>query len=70
MKNKETKKKTKMQFVRTTDADTAQLLKTCGYTELTEHSSTGYCFINDGKLTFEEDAETIKNIHFTNIICI
>lgn len=66
---KETKNK-KMNFVRTSDADTAQQLRNSGFTELTEQSSAYYCFLNDGKLTFDENEEINKKIHFTNILCI
>ena len=61
--------KTKMQFVRTTDPDTAQLLRANGFTELTEPSSTRYCFINDGKMVFKE-GEIDKKINFSNMLCI
>lgn len=66
---KETKNK-KMNFIRTTDADTAQQLRQCGYTELTEQSSACYCFLNDGKLKFDENEEMAKKMHYTNIMCI
>lgn len=66
---KETKNK-KMQFVRTTDESTAEILRNLGYTELTEQSTTCYCFLNDGKLTFDCDEEMTKKIHFTNVMCI
>ena len=60
--NKTNKKEVKMSFIRTTDADTAKLLRTCGYTEMTESSSAGYCFLNNGKLMFEEDDEKSEEI--------
>ena len=65
--NKENKK---MQFVRTTDESTAEILRNLGYTELTEQSTTCYCFLNDGKLTFDENEEMTKKMHFTNMLCI
>lgn len=69
---KEKENKTKMQFVRTTDESTAKILRSLGYTELTEQSSTCYCFLNDGKLTFDEETnkDITKKIYFTNIMCI
>ena len=60
--------KTKMQFLKTNNADVAEQLRKSGYTELTEQSTTCYCFLNDGKLTF--DTETKKEITYTNILCI
>ena len=64
--------KNKMQFVRTTDPDTAQTLRTLGYTELTEPSSVSYCFINDGKLMFEdgENKDINNKIVYSNVLCI
>lgn len=62
--------KNKMQFIRTTDESTAKILRDSGYTELTEQSTKCYCFLNNGKLMFDENEELIKNIHFTNILCI
>lgn len=62
------KENKKMNFIRTTDADTAQQLRDSGYAELTEQSTSCYCFLNDGKLAFEENEEINKNIHYTNIL--
>ena len=69
---KETNRKAKMQFIKTDNSETAEQLRQSGYTELTEQSSTCYCFLNDGKLTFDEETnkDINKNIHFTNILCI
>lgn len=69
MKNNK-ENKTKMQFLKTTDSSTAEMLRNSGYTELTEPSTTCYCFLNDGKLTFDGNEEIIKNIHYTNMLCI
>ena len=63
-------KNKKMQFVRTTDESTAEILRSSGFTELTEQSTTCYCFLNDGKLTFDDNEELTNKIHFTNIMCI
>ena len=57
-----------MQFVRTTDPDMAAKLRSLGYTELTESSSTSYCFINDGKMVFEEGENS--KIVYSNVLCI
>ena len=65
---KETNKKSKMQFLKTDNKEVAKQLRQSGFTELTEESSTCYCFLNDGKMTF--DADTDKNICYTNILCI
>ena len=66
---KETNKiKSNMQFVRTTDPDMAAKLRSLGYTELTESSSTSYCFINDGKMVFEEGENS--KIVYSNVLCI
>ena len=67
---KEIKNKTKMQCIRTHNKVTAEILRNSGYTELTEQSSTCYCFLNNGKLTFDDNEEINKNVHFTNILCI
>lgn len=67
---KEINKKVKMQFLKTDNANVAEHLRQSGYTELTEQSSTCYCFLNDGKFMFGGDEEIVKNIHFTNILCI
>lgn len=62
-------KKEKMNFIRTTDESTAEQLRSFGYTELTESSSATYCFINDGKMMFEED-EVKSKIVYSNVLCI
>ena len=61
-------RKTEYKFIKTSDAETADKLRTLGFTEITEPSSSIYCFINDGKkLTF--DVEKFEGI-YTNIICL
>jgi len=55
------------QFIKTLDLETARKLRSLGFTELTEESSTCYCFLNDGKMTF--DAES-NGCVYTNILCI
>ena len=67
---KETKNNKKTNFIRTTDAGVAQQLRESGFTELTEQSTTCYCFLNNGKLTFDENEEMTKKMHFTNMLCI
>lgn len=61
-------KQNKLQFLKTNNLDVAENLRQHGYTELTESSSTCYCFLNDGKMTFDEEMD--KNICYTNILCI
>ena len=61
--------KSKMKFIKTSDRDTAQYLRECGYTELTESSSATYCFINDGKMVFGED-EVKSKLVYSNVLCI
>ena len=58
---------TKMNFVKTSDAETANKLRACGFTEITEPHSSIYCFINDGKMVYEDDN---KKIVLTNVLCI
>ncbi len=55
------KKKT---FIRTSDEETAKRLRMAGFTELKECSTTSYCFLNDGKLTFSSEDE--KNVVYTD----
>lgn len=66
---KKEENKTKMQFIRTTDESTAEILRNSGYTELTESSSATYCFINDGKMVFGED-EVKSKLVYSNVLCI
>lgn len=65
---KKEENKNKMNFIRTTDESTAAKLRSLGYTELTEPSSTSYCFINDGKMVFEEGENS--KIVYSNVLCI
>ena len=60
-------KKSKMHFLKTNDKQVAEQLRQNGFTELTETLSTCYCFINDGKMTF--DAEK-NGCVYTNVLCI
>ena len=57
----------KMQFIKTSDVDTANKLRNLGYTELSEQSSSTFCFINDGKMVFDDEN---KKCTYTNILCI
>ena len=50
--------KNKMNFIRTSDLETRNKLLSLGFTEITEMSSSDYCFINNGKLVFS--ATTLK----------
>ena len=61
-------KKTEYKFLKTSNKETADKLRSLGFTELTEPSSSTFCFINDGKkLTF--DAEKY-DAFYTNILCL
>ena len=61
-------RKTEYKFLKTSNKETADKLRNLGFTELTESSSSTFCFINDGKkLTF--DAEKDDAI-YTNILCL
>ena len=61
-------KKTEYKFIKTSDKETADKLRYLGFTEITEPSSSIFCFINDGKkLTF--DVEKFEGV-YTNIICL
>lgn len=61
-------RKSEYKFLKTTDRETADKLRTLGFTELTEQSNGVFCFINDGKkLTF--DAEKYDCV-YTNLLCL
>jgi hypothetical protein len=61
-------KKTEYKFLKTTDSETADKLRTLGFTELTQQDNGVFCFINDGKkLTF--DAEKYECV-YTNLLCL
>lgn len=61
-------KKNEYKFLKTTNRETRDKLITLGFTELTEPSSSTFCFINDGKkLTF--DVEKYEGV-YTNILCL
>lgn len=61
-------RKTEYKFLKTSNKETADKLRSLGFTELTESSSSTFCFINDGKkLTF--DAEKNDAV-YTNILCL
>lgn len=61
-------KKPNMNFIVTTDAETADKLRSLGFTELTQQENGKFCFINDGKkLTF--DAEKYSAV-YTNVLCL
>lgn len=55
----------KRNFIKTTDPETAQLLRESGFTELTENNTKTFCFINDGKLLFETNK---GNCIYTNVL--
>ena len=59
-------RKTEYKFLKTSNKETADKLRSFGFTELTEQNNGIFCFINDGKkLTF--DAEQYGAV-YTNIL--
>ena len=61
-------RKPEKKFIRVSDKETRDKLITLGFTEITEPSSSTYCFINNGKkLTF--DAEKYDAV-YSNILCL
>lgn len=61
-------RKPEKKFIRVSDKETRDKLITLGFTEITEPSSSTYCFINNGKkLTF--DVEKFGGV-YTNIMCL
>lgn len=53
----------KMNFINTDSKETADQLRSLGYTEIGKQGSF-FCFINDGKATFSEDVS--KTVEYTN----
>lgn len=61
-------RKKEYKFIKVANSETRDKLISLGFTEITEPSSSTYCFINDGKkLTF--DVENFGGV-YTNIICL
>lgn len=61
-------RKKEYNFIKTTDHETADKLRTLGFTELVQPENGVFCFINDGKkLTFDTEKE---NCVYTNILHI
>ena len=59
-------RKTDKKFIITTSKETRDKLLYLGFTEITEPSSSTYCFLNDGKkLTFDVEE---SGIIFSNIM--
>lgn len=57
----------KKNFIRTSDESTAEMLRSQGFTEITENAASGYCFLNNGKMNFSEgDA----NVVLTNVMTL
>lgn len=57
-----------MNFIKTQDTDTANLLRANGFTELAKEGSL-FVFINQpGKMNFSES--DMKKLIFTNKICV
>ena len=60
--------KKEYKFIKVSSSETRDKLISLGFTEITEPSSSIYCFLNDGKkLTF--DVENLGGV-YTNIICL
>ena len=55
-------------FIRTSDMETASLLLKLGFQKIDENNGI-YTFLNDGKLLFEKGMD-IKNVQFSNVLCI
>lgn len=56
-----------MNFIRTTDEQTADELRKAGFNELPKQGNA-FCFLNDKKVTFSADIE--KNLKYTNAITV
>ena len=56
-----------MKFIKTDSTETARKLRYMGFTELTPSNSQIYIFINNGKMTFDAEA---NGCVYTNILCI
>ena len=54
----------KKNFIRTSDKETADKLRKAGFSEISEASTSSFCFVNDGKLVFSSEDE--KNIIYTD----
>ena len=54
----------KKNFIRTSDKETADKLRKAGFSEISESSTSSFCFVNDGKMNFSSEDE--KNIVFTD----
>jgi hypothetical protein len=60
--------KSDMKFIKTSDKETADKLRTLGFTEITEPNSSTFCFINEShRLTFDVEE---YNAVYTNILCL
>jgi hypothetical protein len=59
-------RKKEYKFIKVANSETRDQLISLGFTEITEPSSSTYCFINDGKkLTF--DVENFGGV-YTNVL--
>lgn len=56
----------KKNFIKTTDPDVAEQLRTCGYPELPKEGSF-FVFVNTGKNTFNFDA---KKVRYTDVLSL
>lgn len=55
-----------MNFVKTSDKQTAETLKKEGFTLVSEEGGT-FCFMNDAIFKF---SEAPKNLVYTNVLCM
>lgn len=54
-------------FIRTTDKDTAEQLRACGFYEVVDKTSTGvYLFVNSIDKKFNDSKIDFKKISYTN----
>lgn len=58
-------------FIRTTDKDTAEQLRVCGFYEVVDKTSEGvYLFVNTIDKKFDNSKIDYKKISYTNKLCI
>lgn len=55
-------------FIKTSSMETVAILSKLGFQQIDEHNGV-YTFLNDGKLLFENGMD-IKNVQFSNVLCI
>lgn len=55
-------------FIKTSSMETVAILSKLGFQQIDEHNGV-YTFLNDEKLLFENGMD-IKNVQFSNVLCI